>query len=79
MNKNDVAVVGMAVRMPGASNLKQFWSNLEQGIESIRTFTDEELSEMGIPKEVIQKPNYIKSKGYLEDVDAFDNEFLITV
>ncbi|MDC7777729.1 non-ribosomal peptide synthetase/type I polyketide synthase [Bacillus cereus] len=75
MNKNDVAVVGMAVRMPGASNLKQFWSNLEQGIESIRTFTDEELSEMGIPKEVIQKPNYIKSKGYLEDVDAFDNEF----
>ncbi|WP_144540747.1 beta-ketoacyl synthase N-terminal-like domain-containing protein, partial [Bacillus subtilis] len=35
MNKNDVAVVGMAVRMPGASNLKQFWSNLEQGIESI--------------------------------------------
>lgn len=71
----DVAVVGMAVRVPGASNVEAFWTNLRDGVEGIRFFTDEELSEAGIPSELLQKPNYVKAKGYLEDGDAFDNKF----
>ncbi|GGA37440.1 hypothetical protein GCM10007416_07940 [Kroppenstedtia guangzhouensis] len=72
---SDVAVVGMAVRMPGAADVGQFWNNLQKGVESIRVFTDEELREAGIPEEQLQKPNYVKAKGYLEDTDAFDNRF----
>ncbi|WP_347338372.1 non-ribosomal peptide synthetase/type I polyketide synthase [Tumebacillus amylolyticus] len=72
---DDVAVVGMAVRVPGAGDVEQFWTNLAQGVESIAFFTDEELREAGIAEEVIAKPNYVKAKGYLEDADLFDAAF----
>ncbi|SDW03816.1 amino acid adenylation domain-containing protein [Marininema mesophilum] len=72
---SDVAVVGMAVRLPGAPNLGQFWANLQQGVESIRVFTEEELRVAGVPEEQLQKQNYVKAKGYLEDTDAFDHQF----
>jgi amino acid adenylation domain-containing protein len=35
----DIAIIGMAVNVPGASNLQQFWSNLQGGIESLHTFS----------------------------------------
>ncbi|SFS44420.1 hybrid non-ribosomal peptide synthetase/type I polyketide synthase [Marininema halotolerans] len=71
----DVAVVGMAARMPGASDVGEFWRNLQQGVESIRVFTEDELRQAGIPEEQLQSSNYVRAKGYLEDTDAFDHQF----
>ncbi|AIQ12931.1 SDR family NAD(P)-dependent oxidoreductase [Paenibacillus durus] len=34
-SSDDVAVIGMAGRFPGADNLTQFWSNLKNGVDSI--------------------------------------------
>ncbi|MBX7075289.1 MAG: SDR family NAD(P)-dependent oxidoreductase [Pirellulales bacterium] len=31
----DIAIVGMACRMPGARNIEQFWQNLRRGVESV--------------------------------------------
>ena len=28
-----IAVVGMAIRCPGAANVEEFWSNLKNGVE----------------------------------------------
>jgi len=33
--ENDVAIVGKAVNLPGASSLFGYWSNLRDGVESI--------------------------------------------
>ena len=40
-----IAVVGMAIRCPGAANVEEFWSNLKNGVESITIWSDEELRE----------------------------------
>ena len=37
-----LAIVGMAVRAPGADTLEEFWRNLVEGRESVTTFSDEE-------------------------------------
>ena len=37
----DIAIVGMAGRFPGARNVRQFWRNMRDGVESIRSLTDQ--------------------------------------
>ena len=73
--KQSVAVVGMACRFPGAQDVKQFWENLKQGVESISTFTDEELKAVGVSPELLGNKNYIKRKGILSDIELFDYSF----
>jgi acyl transferase domain-containing protein len=40
-----IAVIGLAGRFPGASDVRQFWSNLCNGNESIRRFAPEEIED----------------------------------
>jgi acyl transferase domain-containing protein/acyl carrier protein len=70
-----VAVIGMAGRFPKAADVDQFWANLRDGVEGISFFTDDELRASGIPDEQLADPNYVKARGYLEDVDRFDTSF----
>ncbi|MGK4580325.1 amino acid adenylation domain-containing protein [Kitasatospora sp. HPMI-4] len=72
---NAVAIVGMAVRVPGARTLEGFWQNLRDGVESIATFTDEELLAAGATPEEIARPGYVRARGALEDVEGFDARF----
>ena len=44
-SETDIAIVGMALRLPGAANARQFWSNLEKGVESVRAFAGERWQE----------------------------------
>ena len=37
-NVNDVAIVAMEARVPGAATLQEVWSNVRGGIESVRVF-----------------------------------------
>jgi len=71
----EIAVIGMAGRFPGASDIHQFWENLKNGVESVRFFSDQELLEAGNDPETISRPGYIKAKGYLEDAAFFDAAF----
>ena len=75
LSASEVAIVGMACRFPGAKNVDEFWKNLEEGVESISFFTDEELMASGVPPYVLSDPNYIKAKGAVADVDLFDATF----
>lgn len=72
---NAVAIVGMALRVPGARKLEQFWSNLMQGVESTTFFTDEQLRAAGVPEAALSDPNYVKAFGVLEGADNFDAAF----
>ena len=68
-----VAIVGMACRFPGAPDLAAFWRNLEQGVESVTFYTDEELAAAGVDPGLIADPRYVKSGGgVLENIDQFD-------
>ncbi|MER5950470.1 type I polyketide synthase [Streptomyces sp. NPDC001904] len=72
---SDVAIVGMAGRFPGAKDLAEFWANLSDGVESIVTLTDEELTVAGVSPEVFGQPHYVKAAPKFEGIDLFDAEF----
>ena len=73
--EDDIAIIGMSGRFPGASTLDEFWENLQAGVESIATFSDEELRAAGIPEQLLSHPRYVKSSGVLDDIDYFDARF----
>jgi amino acid adenylation domain-containing protein len=66
-----VAVVGLAGRFPGAESLEQFWDNLVGGVESIRRFTPDEVSQAGGHPD----DGMVAVSGALEHVEAFDAKF----
>lgn len=71
----EVAVIGMAARLPGAENISEFWDNLKNGVESITFFSDEELEKGGVDSNLIKNPNYVKAFGVLNGVEYFDAAF----
>jgi acyl transferase domain-containing protein/2-polyprenyl-3-methyl-5-hydroxy-6-metoxy-1,4-benzoquinol methylase len=71
----DIAIVGMSCRFPGAKDIEQFWQNLRNGVESITFFSDQELTESGIDSSIINDSNYIKAGYIVDDIDLFDNSF----
>jgi polyketide synthase PksJ len=71
----EIAVIGMAGRFPGARNIEEYWENLKNGLHSVAQFSDKELLEGGITQEMIDNPNYVKAKGFLEDIEFFDPAF----
>lgn len=72
----EIAVIGMAVRFPGAANIKEFWDNLKNGVESILPLSDEEFERFHLDKSLLANPKYVKTKGgYLEGKEYFDADF----
>ena len=74
-NQDEIAIIGMAGRFPGANNVDTFWQNLQNGVESISFFTDEELVSTGINAALLDDPNYVKASGVLEGIELFDASF----
>jgi amino acid adenylation domain-containing protein len=70
-----IAVIAMAGRFPGAPDLNRFWSNVRDGVESVRFFTDDELRAAGVDERVITDPRVIRANGVLDDVELFDAAF----
>ncbi|MCB0207970.1 MAG: acyltransferase domain-containing protein [Anaerolineae bacterium] len=72
VNDSDIAIVGMACRVPGANNISQFWQNLRDGVESTSNFTREELLAAGHDPTMIGHPDYVPARAVLSDVELFD-------
>jgi phthiocerol/phenolphthiocerol synthesis type-I polyketide synthase E len=70
-----VAVIGMAGRFPGSSDVDAFWRNLRDGVEGITHFTVDELRAEGVSEEVLARPNYVRARGCVEGTDRFDASF----
>ncbi|NMO20761.1 type I polyketide synthase, partial [Pyxidicoccus fallax] len=73
---NDIAIIGMAGRFPGATTLEEFWGNLRAGTESISTWPEAETERSPlIPEELWKHPRFIRAGGILENADRFDHDF----
>lgn len=70
-----VAIVGMAGRFPGASNVDAFWRNLLDGVDAIETIPADELRAAGVSAEEREDPRYVPRAGRLENIDRFDAAF----
>jgi acyl transferase domain-containing protein/acyl carrier protein len=65
----------MAGRFPGARNVAEFWQNLREGRDSIRTFSQEELLEEGVDESMLRQANFVPAGGVLEEIEWFDAAF----
>ncbi|MGW7531351.1 type I polyketide synthase [Amycolatopsis sp. NPDC054798] len=70
-----VAIVGMACRVPGAADVRQFWRNLTAGVESVRRFTRAEQLAAGVPPEELDDPAFVPAAPVLDDMAGFDAAF----
>lgn len=70
-----VAIIGMVARFPDAPNLEQFWKNLCAGVESVTSFTDQQLRAAGVAPDLLESHHYVKSGVLLEGIELFDAKF----
>ncbi|HEX8460095.1 MAG TPA: amino acid adenylation domain-containing protein, partial [Segetibacter sp.] len=70
----DIAVIGMAVRLPGINTVAEFWEVLKEGKETTTFFTNEELSPF-IDPATKADTNYVKARGIIDKVEEFDAAF----
>ncbi|MEP1944917.1 MAG: beta-ketoacyl synthase N-terminal-like domain-containing protein, partial [Sulfitobacter sp.] len=71
----DIAIVGMAVNVPGAQTVAAFWDNLRDGVSSIRKLSEEELLAAGETPQNIARKNYVRAAADLKGFEDFDAEF----
>ena len=74
-DQDEIAIIGMAGRFPGANNVNVFWQNLQNSVESIDFFTDEELLATGVEPTLLNDQQYVKAGTVLEDIELFDASF----
>ncbi|WP_133128465.1 beta-ketoacyl synthase N-terminal-like domain-containing protein [Legionella nagasakiensis] len=69
---NKVAIVGMAVKLPGANDLEEYWDLLRFGKEAVSKFSAEQLQRSGISEQLIAAPYYKPYRGVLDNLESFD-------
>ncbi|MCB9878130.1 MAG: SDR family NAD(P)-dependent oxidoreductase [Planctomycetes bacterium] len=75
MADSDIAVVGMACRLPGAPDLDAFWRLLRDGRDARRELDDEQLRALGVPQDVLDDPDFVKAAMLLDGIEQFDAGF----
>lgn len=72
---DDIAVIGLSCRFPGAQDADAFWQNLVTGTETVSRFTAEDLAADGVDPGLLTRPDFVPAGGVLGDVDLFDAGF----
>lgn len=70
----EVAIIGMAGRFPGANNIAELWGILANGQETIRFFEETEL-DPSVPLAERQSPDYVRARGIIDNATDFDASF----
>ncbi|MEV7192284.1 amino acid adenylation domain-containing protein [Streptomyces sp. NPDC093510] len=69
----EIAVVGMACRVPGAADTGEFWANLCAGVESVGKLSTSEV--FRLERDQTQDAGYVPAAAMIDDIDHFDAEF----
>lgn len=67
-----IAVIGMAVRLPGARDHHEFWENLRAGRDCVTDLSEQQLLAVGVPASRIADPAYVRAAGLIPDIELFD-------
>ncbi len=73
-NRSDIAIVGRACRLPGASSVEGLWELLSQGRCAVSRIPSDRwsLERLGHPRAQERGKSYTWSAGVLDDIWAFD-------
>ncbi|MFI6541255.1 beta-ketoacyl synthase N-terminal-like domain-containing protein [Nonomuraea sp. NPDC050547] len=72
---DEIAIVGVAGRFPGAAGVPELWRNLLDGVDCVHDYTEAELRALGLPEQLIADPAHVPSGGRVDGVDGFDAGF----
>jgi non-ribosomal peptide synthase protein (TIGR01720 family) len=75
MRDNDIAVVGLSCRFPGAPSPRDYWRLLREGLEGARALDDEALLARGVERRVFSRPDYVRVSADIPDIEWFDAAF----
>ncbi|EGQ8542261.1 colibactin polyketide synthase ClbC [Vibrio parahaemolyticus] len=70
-----IAIVGMAVRLPRASSLEEYWQVILNKKACQSWFSKDELIEEGIDPDMVNHPDFLRVKPIISGVDSFDADF----
>lgn len=71
-SNNEVAIIGIAGKFPGAKNVDEFWSNLKNGLCTIDKFPDKRLNDFPTFSE---NPEVSIRGAFWDEIDKFDPAF----
>ena len=71
-----IAIIGLSGRFPGAHNVKTFWNNLVNGVNSIVPLSGDELNLTPQERDrLLSDPNFVPFSATIKDADHFDAPF----
>jgi amino acid adenylation domain-containing protein len=72
--QEEIAVIGMAGRFPGANTINELWELLRHGKETISFFSSEDL-DPAIPDSIKNDRDYVPARGVVNHANRFDAAF----
>ena len=72
---DEIAIIGMAGRFPGAKNIEEFWNTILHGKEEIHILSEDELLSAGVDPALLLNPKYVRATVPLDEFDLFDAPF----
>jgi len=73
--EDGVAIVGMACRFPGASDIATYWDQLEAGADAVQDHRPGSGDGSSFPGEKDSVEEVWRRGGYIDDIDRFDARF----
>ena len=74
-DRQDIAIIGMAGRFPGAGNIDQFWENLEAGKDTVTKVTRWNIDHYFSPEISEPGKTYCKWGAFIDGIELFDPLF----
>lgn len=71
----DIAIIGIALRFPGADSPDLFWEHLKNGTELIQRLNPQQLEPAGISPLEYQADDYVPALGWCSGIEYFDAPF----
>jgi acyl transferase domain-containing protein/acyl carrier protein len=68
----EIAIIGMSGQFPESNDCSEFWQNLRNGEEMLKTFSNEELRTIGVSEEYLKSELFVKTVGVLNNKNVFD-------
>lgn len=75
MRDDRIAVIGTALRFPGADTPEAYWRDIRAGTSRVRRFARAEFAAAGVPAAVYEQPGFGGASALLAEVDGFDAGF----
>lgn len=70
-----IAIIGLSLRFPGASDPDTFWQNTSTRQSQIKLFTRDELVELGVDPDLVNHKDFVPAMAPIDGLDLFDHHF----